>query len=47
MSRMRLQRPVGGLPEDHMQCARLAINTPGKAIADYYKNISEKQKLNV
>ena len=25
-----------GLPEDHLHCARLAINTLGDAIAEYY-----------
>jgi nitrogen fixation NifU-like protein len=25
-----------GLPEDHLHCARLAINTLGNAIAEYY-----------
>lgn len=33
---------LGGLPEDHMHCARLAVNTLGEAIGDYYKNISER-----
>lgn len=28
---------LGGLPEDHMHCARLAVNTLGEAIADYFK----------
>ncbi|MFZ2447774.1 MAG: iron-sulfur cluster assembly scaffold protein [Syntrophobacteraceae bacterium] len=28
---------LGGLPEDHMHCARLAVNTLGEAIDDYYK----------
>jgi nitrogen fixation NifU-like protein len=32
---------LGGLPEDHMHCARLAVNSLGEAIADYYKNISD------
>lgn len=27
---------VGGLPDDHLHCARLAVNTLGEAIADYY-----------
>jgi nitrogen fixation NifU-like protein len=27
---------LGGLPEDHLHCARLAVNTLGEAIADYY-----------
>jgi nitrogen fixation protein NifU and related proteins len=31
---------LGGLPEDHMHCARLAVNTLGEAIADYYRNDS-------
>jgi nitrogen fixation NifU-like protein len=31
---------LGGLPEDHMHCARLAVNTLGEAIADYYKKVS-------
>ncbi len=26
---------VGGLPEDHLHCARLALNTLGEAIADH------------
>jgi nitrogen fixation NifU-like protein len=26
---------LGGLPEDHLHCARLAVNTLGEAIADY------------
>ena len=32
---------LGGLPEDHMHCARLAVNTLGEAIADYYRNPSD------
>jgi hypothetical protein len=28
-------REVGGLPENHMHCARLALNVLGEAIADY------------
>lgn len=28
-------REVGGLPEDHMHCARLALNALGEAIADH------------
>jgi nitrogen fixation NifU-like protein len=31
---------LGGLPEDHFHCARLAVNTLGEAIADYYKKAS-------
>ena len=28
---------LGGLPDDHMHCVRLAVNTPGEAIAEYYR----------
>jgi nitrogen fixation NifU-like protein len=28
---------LGGLPADHLHCARLAINTLGEAIAEYYR----------
>ena len=31
---------LGGLPEDHLHCARLAVNTLGEAIADYYGRLS-------
>ena len=31
---------LGGLPEDHLHCARLAVNTLGEAIADYYRRTS-------
>jgi nitrogen fixation NifU-like protein len=31
---------LGGLPEDHLHCARLAVNTLGEAIADYYHQAS-------
>jgi nitrogen fixation NifU-like protein len=31
---------LGGLPEDHLHCARLAVNTLGEAIADYYGKVS-------
>lgn len=31
-----LEKALGGLPEDHMHCARLAVNTLGEAIADCY-----------
>jgi nitrogen fixation protein NifU and related proteins len=31
---------LGGLPEDHFHCARLAVNTLGEAIADYYQKVS-------
>ena len=28
---------LGGLPSDHLHCARLAVNTLGEAIDDYYR----------
>ncbi len=28
---------LGGLPDDHMHCASLAVNTLGEAIDDYYR----------
>jgi nitrogen fixation NifU-like protein len=31
---------LGGLPEDHLHCARLAVNTLGEAIADFYRRAS-------
>ena len=31
---------LGGLPEDHLHCGRLAINTLREAIADYYRRAS-------
>jgi nitrogen fixation NifU-like protein len=31
---------LGGLPEDHLHCTRLAVNTLGEAIADYYRRVS-------
>ena len=31
-----LEQTLGGLPEDHRHCARLAVNTLGEAIADCY-----------
>jgi nitrogen fixation NifU-like protein len=34
-----VEAELGGLPEDHRHCARLAVNTLGEAIADYYKRI--------
>jgi nitrogen fixation protein NifU and related proteins len=30
-------RELEGLPEDHLHCARLAVNTLGEAIAEYYR----------
>ena len=31
-----LDKELGGLPEDHMHCARLAVNTLGEALSDAY-----------
>ncbi len=31
-----VEKTLGGLPEDHLHCARLAVNTLGEAIADCY-----------
>ena len=36
LSPEQLERTLGGLPEDHRHCARLAVNTLGEAIADCY-----------
>ncbi|MFH0809407.1 MAG: iron-sulfur cluster assembly scaffold protein [Pseudomonadota bacterium] len=33
-------KALGGLPADHLHCARLAVNTLGEAIADYYRRAS-------
>jgi nitrogen fixation protein NifU and related proteins len=35
-----VERELGGLPEDHRHCARLAVNTLGEAIADAYQLIA-------
>lgn len=35
---------LGGLPEDHMHCAALAVNTLGEAIDDFYQKIWGKKK---
>lgn len=32
-----IAQELGGLPEDHVHCARLAINTLGEAIEDYLR----------
>lgn len=31
---------LGGLPEDYLHCARLAVNTLGEAISDYFGKVS-------
>jgi nitrogen fixation protein NifU and related proteins len=33
-----VEAALGGLPEDHLHCARLAVNTLGEAIADCYRS---------
>jgi len=35
---------LDGLPDDHMHCASLAINTLGEAIDDYYQKIWGRKK---
>jgi nitrogen fixation NifU-like protein len=32
-----VEAELGGLPADHLHCARLAVNTLGEAIADCYR----------
>jgi nitrogen fixation NifU-like protein len=32
-----IEKELGGLPEDHLHCARLAVNSLGEAVADYYR----------
>jgi len=39
-----VEKELGGLPEDHKHCARLAVNTLGEAIEDYYRNAMGRQK---
>lgn len=36
---------LGGLPEDHLHCARLAVNTLGEAIAEYYRRQMTSHKV--
>jgi nitrogen fixation NifU-like protein len=38
-------RELEWLPEDHLHCARLAVNTLGEAIADYYRRERSGQHL--
>jgi nitrogen fixation NifU-like protein len=35
-----VEKELGGLPEDHHHCARLAVNTLGEAIESAYRNIT-------
>lgn len=37
-----VEKVLEGLPEDHLHCARLAINTLGEAISDYYQKATDK-----
>lgn len=39
-----VDRLLGGLPEDHLHCARLAVNTLGEAIADAYRTVALSAK---
>jgi nitrogen fixation protein NifU and related proteins len=39
-----VERELGGLPEDHHHCARLAVNTLGEAIADAYRTVAGSGK---
>ncbi len=32
-----IETELGGLPEDHLHCARLSVNTLGEAVADCYR----------
>jgi nitrogen fixation NifU-like protein len=38
---------LGGLPDDHLHCARLAVNTLGEAIADYYGRQRQRKETTV
>lgn len=40
-----VEAALGGLPEDHRHCARLAVNTLGEAIADFYSQASPVTSL--
>ena len=35
-----VETELGGLPEDHRHCARLAVNTLGEAVADAYRSLA-------
>lgn len=37
LSSQDIEKELGGLPEDHLHCARLAVNTLGEAIEDYLR----------
>lgn len=46
-------RELGSLPDDHTHCARLAVNTFGEAVSDYYRrqetrrNIAKHQQIEI
>jgi nitrogen fixation protein NifU and related proteins len=35
-----VEEELGGLPKDHLHCARLAVNTLGEALESAYRNIT-------
>lgn len=37
---------LDGLPDDHMHCASLAVNTLGEALDNYYQKIWGRNRLN-
>lgn len=37
-----VEKALGGLPTDHLHCARLAINTLGEAISDHYQKTAAR-----
>jgi nitrogen fixation protein NifU and related proteins len=39
-----VERELGGLPEDHRHCARLAVNTLGDAVADVFRHWVEPKQ---
>ncbi len=39
-----VERVLGGLPEDHLHCARLAVNTLGEAVEDHYRRLHQKPR---
>jgi nitrogen fixation NifU-like protein len=39
-----VDRKLGGLPEDHLHCARLAVNALGEAVEDYYRRLARSAR---
>lgn len=39
-----LESELGGLPQDQRHCARLAVNTLGEAIADFYRRLHASRR---